>query len=77
VDTEKQKQRKLRNSEYCDSVRKIKKHLKLKVDCKTYQSTLNQIMMALTGGAQIKPVTPVDQPANNVVQSVPVTDRLF
>ena len=80
VDTEKQKQRKLRNSEYCDSVRKIKKHLKLKVDCKTYQSTLNQIMLALTGGAQIKPVTPVtpvDQPVNNVVQSVPVTDRLF
>jgi len=80
VGTEKQKQRKLRNSEYCDSVRKIKKHLKLKVDCKTYQSTLNQIMLALTGGAQIKPVTPVtpvDQPVNNVVQSVPVTDRLF
>jgi hypothetical protein len=79
-DVETKKPRDVRNSEYCDSVRKIKKHLKLKVDCKTYQSTLNQIMLALTGGAQIKPVTPVtpvDQPVNNVVQSVPVTDRLF
>lgn len=66
-----------RNSEYCDSLRKIKKHLNLKVDCKKYQSTLNTIMLALTGGAQIKPVTPVDQPQYNVVQSVPVTDRLF
>lgn len=66
-----------RNSEYCDSLRKIKKHLNLKVDCKKYQSTLNTIMLALTGGAQIKPVAPVDQPVNNVVQSVPVTDRLF
>ena len=66
-----------RNSEYCDSLRKIKKHLNLKVDCKKYQSTLNTIMLALTGGVEIKPVTPVEQPANNVVTSVPVTDRLF
>jgi hypothetical protein len=71
------KRRDIRNSEYCDSLRKIKKHLNLKVDCKKYQSTLNKIMLALTGGVEIKPVTPVEQPANNVVTSVPVTDRLF
>jgi hypothetical protein len=56
---ETKKRRDVRNSEYCDSLRKIKKHLNLKVNCKTYQSTLNKIMLALTGGAQIKPVTPV------------------
>ena len=30
-------------------------------------------MIALTGGTPV----PVEQPANNVVTSVPVTDRLF
>ena len=53
------KRRDTRNSEYCDSLRKIKKHLNLKVDCKKYQSTLNKIMLALTGGVEIKPVDPV------------------
>jgi len=72
-----------RNTEFCNNLIEIKKYLNtnkggdLTVNCKKTQKTLNQIMLALTGGAQIKPVTPVDQPVNNVVQSVPVTDRLF
>ena len=75
-----------RNTEFCNNLIQIKQYLNtnkggdLTVNCKKTQKTLNQIMLALTGGAQIKPVTPVtpvDQPVNNVVQSVPVTDRLF
>ena len=72
-----------RNTEFCNNLIQIKQYLNtnkgsdLTVNCKKTQKTLNQIMLALTGGAQIKPVTPIDQPVNNVVQSVPVTDRLF
>ena len=66
------KRREIRNSEYCDSLRKIKKHLNLKVDCKKYQSTLNKIMLALTGGVEIKPVTPV-APVSPVAPVDPIT----
>ena len=66
------KRRDIRNSEYCDSLRKIKKHLNLKVDCKKYQSTLNKIMLALTGGVEIKPVTPV-APVSPVAPVAPIT----
>lgn len=66
------KRREIRNSEYCDSLRKIKKHLNLKVDCKKYQSTLNKIMLALTGGVEIKPVTPV-APVSPVAPVAPIT----
>jgi peptidoglycan hydrolase-like protein with peptidoglycan-binding domain len=75
-----------RNTEFCNNLIEIKKYLNtnkgsnLRLNCQKTRNTINQIMLALTGGAQIKPVTPVtpvDQPANNVVQSVPVTDRLF
>lgn len=77
VDTEKQKQRKLRNQETCNTLREIKQYLNntkglsMTVNCKWNQEIRNQVMMALTGG------TPVDQPVNNVVTSVPVTDRGF
>jgi peptidoglycan hydrolase-like protein with peptidoglycan-binding domain len=66
------KRRDTRNSEYCDSLRKIKKHLNLKVDCKKYQSTLNKIMLALTGGVEIKPVAPV-APVAPVSPVAPIT----
>jgi hypothetical protein len=79
VDTEKQKQRKLRTQETCNTLREIKQYLNntkglsMVVNCKWNQEIRNQVMMALTGGTPV----PVDQPVNNVVTSVPVTDRLF
>ena len=83
VNIEKQKQRDVRKKEYCDTLRQIKQYINnnkggdLTINCQNTPKTRNQIMMALTGGTIGTPVTPVEQPANNVVTSVPVTDRLF
>ena len=79
VDPEKQRKRELRLNETCKTLREIKQYLNntkglsMVVNCKWNQEIRNQVMMALTGGTPV----PVEQPANNVVTSVPVTDRLF
>jgi hypothetical protein len=79
VDPEKQRQRDIRNKEFCDTLRQIKQYLNntkeadLTVNCKKTQKTINQIMMALTGGT---PVTPVVGPEVNT-QPIPVTDKVF
>jgi len=79
VDTEKQRKRELRLKETCNTLREIKQYLNntkglsMAVNCKWNQEIRNQVMMALTGGTPV----PVDQPVNNVVTSVPVTDRGF
>ena len=79
VDTEKQRKRELRLNETCNTLREIKQYLNntkglsMVVNCKWNKEIRNQVMMALTGGTPV----PVEQPANNVVTSVPVTDRLF
>ena len=73
-----------RNTEFCNNLIQIKQYLNtnkggdLTVNCKKTQKTLNQIMLALTGGTQIKPVTPVtpvDQPQYNVVQPESPTNQ--
>jgi hypothetical protein len=72
-----------RNTEFCNNLIQIKQYLNtnkggdLTVNCKKTQKTLNQIMLALTGGAQIKPVTPVDQPQYNVVQPESPTNQFL
>jgi len=81
VDTEKQKQRDVRNKEFCDTLRQVKQYINdkkggdLTVNCKKTQKTLNQIMMAITGGtigapvapvAPVEPVAPVSSPGGNV-----------
>lgn len=80
VDPEKQRQRDIRNKEYCDTLRQIKQYINnnkggdLTVNCKRTQKTINQIMMALTGE------TPAPAPTQDTgvnVQPVPVTDKLF
>jgi peptidoglycan hydrolase-like protein with peptidoglycan-binding domain len=79
VDPEKQRKRELRLNETCKTLREIKQYLNntkglsMVVNCKWNQEIRNQVMIALTGGTPV----PVEQPANNVVTSVPVTDRLF
>ena len=69
VNTEKQKQRDVRNKEFCDTLRQVKQYINdkkggdLTVNCKKTQKTLNQIMMAITGGtigAPVAPVAPVE-----------------
>ena len=68
VDPEKQRQRDIRNKEYCDTLRQIKQYLNntkeadLTVNCKRTQKTYNQIMLALTGGTPVTPVAPVVEP---------------
>jgi peptidoglycan hydrolase-like protein with peptidoglycan-binding domain len=70
-----------RNTEFCNNLIQIKQYLNtnkggdLTVNCKKTQKTLNQIMLALTGGAQIKPV--VDQPQYNVVQPESPTNQFL
>ena len=73
VNTEKQKQRDVRNKEFCDTLRQVKQYINdkkggdLTVNCKKTQKTLNQIMMAITGGtigAPVAPVAPVEVPDN-------------
>jgi len=80
IDSEKQRQRDIRNKEFCDTLREIKKYLNntksanLPVNCQRTPETKNQIMLALTGG------TPAPAPTQDTgvnVQSVPVTDTLF
>ena len=75
-----------RNTEFCNNLIQIKQYLNtnkgsdLTVNCQKTQKTLNQIMLALTGGAQIKPVatvTPVDQPQYNVVQPESPTNQFL
>ena len=75
-----------RNTEFCNILIQIKQYLNtnkgsdLTVNCQKTQKTLNQIMLALTGGAQIKPVatvTPVDQPQYNVVQPESPTNQFL
>ena len=57
VDPERQRQRDLRKKEMCDALRQVKQYLNntkdagLTVNCQRDQNTLNQIMMALTGGS--------------------------
>ena len=76
VDPEKQRQRDIRNKEYCDTLRQIKQYLNntkeadLTVNCKRTQKTYNQIMLALTGGTPVTPVTPV-APVVEPVASTP------
>jgi peptidoglycan hydrolase-like protein with peptidoglycan-binding domain len=78
VDPERQRQRDLRLKETCDPLREVKQYLNntkdvgLTVNCKRDQNTINQIMMALTGGS---PAPTQDSSVNT--QSIPVTDRLF
>jgi len=63
IDPEKQKQRKIRNQETCNTLREIKQYLNntkglsMTVNCKWNQEIRNQVMLSLTGGT---PVTPVD-----------------
>jgi len=73
-----------RNTEFCNNLIEIKKYLNtnkgsnLRLNCQKTRNTINQIMLALTGGAQIKPVTPVtpvDQPQYNVVQPESPTNQ--
>ena len=81
VDAEKQKQRDVRNKEFCDTLRQVKQYINnnkggdLTVNCQRTQKTKNQIMMALTGGtigtpvapvAPVAPVDPVSSPGGNV-----------
>lgn len=79
TNTEKPKQRDVRNKEFCDNFRQVKQYINntkggdLTVNCKKTQKTLNQIMLALTGGTPV----PIEKPVNNVVTSVPLTDKLF
>jgi len=81
VDTEKQKQRDVRNKEFCDTLREVKQYINnnkggdLTISCKKTQKTLNQIMMALTGGTIGTPVAPVDQPQYNVVRPESPTNQ--
>ena len=86
VNTEKQKQRDVRNKEFCDTLRQVKQYINntkggdLTVNCKKTQKTLNQIMMALTGGTigtPVTPVTPVDQPQYNTVKPESSTNQLL
>ena len=78
VDPERQRQRDLRKKEMCDALRQVKQYLNntkdagLTVNCQRDQNTLNQIMMALTGGS---PAPTQDSGVNT--QSIPVTDKLF
>ena len=66
IDPEKQKQRKLRNQETCNTLREIKQYLNntkglsMTVNCKWNQEIRNQVMISLTGGTPVTPVTPVD-----------------
>ena len=68
IDPEKQKQRDIRNKEFCDTLRQIKQYLNntksadLTVNCQRTPKTINQIMLALTGGTPVAPVEPVEVP---------------
>ena len=80
VNTERQKQRDLRNKEMCDTLRQVKQYLNntkdagLTVNCQRTQKTINQIMMALTGGS---PAPAPSQDSGVNTQPIPVTDKLF
>jgi peptidoglycan hydrolase-like protein with peptidoglycan-binding domain len=80
VDPERQRQRNLRLKEMCDPLREVKQYLNntkdagLTVNCKRDQNTINQIMMALTGGS---PAPAPTQDSSVNTQSIPVTDKLF
>ena len=76
----------MRNKEFCDTLRQVKQYINntkggdLTVNCKKTQKTLNQIMMALTGGTigtPVTPVTPVDQPQYNTVKPESSTNQLL
>jgi peptidoglycan hydrolase-like protein with peptidoglycan-binding domain len=83
VDTEKQRKRELRLKETCNTLREIKQYLNntkglsMVVNCKWNQEIRNQVMMALTGGTPVTPVTPVDQPQYNVVQPESPTNQFL
>jgi peptidoglycan hydrolase-like protein with peptidoglycan-binding domain len=68
VDPEKQRQRDIRNKEYCDTLRQIKQYLNntkeadLTVNCKRTQKTINQIMMALSPETPVAPIAPIEEP---------------
>ena len=72
VDPEKQKQRDARTKEFCDTLRQVKQYINdkkggdLTISCDRTQKTLNQIMMALTGGTLVAPVVPVSSQGGNV-----------
>jgi peptidoglycan hydrolase-like protein with peptidoglycan-binding domain len=68
VDPEKQRQRDIRNKEFCDTLRQIKQYLNntkeadLTVNCKKTQKTINQIMMALSPETPVAPIAPIEEP---------------
>ena len=72
MDPEKQKQRDARTKEFCDTLRQVKQYINdkkggdLTISCDRTQKTLNQIMMALTGGTLVAPVVPVSSQGGNV-----------
>ncbi len=73
---EPKKQIDVRNKEFCDTLRQVKQYINdkkggdLTVNCKKTQKTLNQIMMALTGGTitdpnKVQTIQPIQPPGNS------------